>query len=109
MSENSATTRSKSKKSVKSHQMYQIFFDLCLVANIKSKFFKAILFKFKSCLNRRLSMKTIYLWPKIKLLIALSEKNKHSCVMSHPTISKLTGKFQIVTSFTSRLVPVNTN
>ena len=45
----------------------------------------------------------------MKLLISLSEKNKHSCVMSHPTISKLTGKFQLVTSFTSRLVPVNTN
>ena len=81
MGENSTTTRSKSKKSVKSHQMSQIFFDLCLVANIKLKFFKAILFKFKSCLNRRLSMKTIYLWPIMKQLIALNEKNKQNRVL----------------------------
>ena len=45
----------------------------------------------------------------MKQLIALSQKAKQSCVMSHPTISKLTGKPQLLTSFTSRLLPVNTN
>ena len=45
----------------------------------------------------------------MKQLIALSQKDKQSCVISHPTISKLTGKFQPLKSFTSRLVPVNTN
>ena len=89
--------------------MSQLFFDLVQVINTKLRFFEAILFKFKSCLNEGLSMKTIYLWPKMKQLIALSQKDKQSCVISHPKISKLTGKFQPLKSFTSRLVPVNTN
>ena len=76
MGKNPATTCSKSKKRVRSFQMSQLFFDLCQMTNTKLKFFEAILFKLKSCLNRRLSMKTIYLWPKMKQLIALSQKNK---------------------------------
>ena len=54
MGKNPATTCSKSKKRVRSFQMSQLFFDLCQVTNTKLKFFEAILFKLKSCLNRRL-------------------------------------------------------
>ena len=56
--------------------MSQLLSDLCQVKNSKLRFFGAILFKFKSCLNRRFSMKTIHLWPKMKQLIAVSQKNK---------------------------------
>ena len=58
-----------------------VFFDLCEVTNTKLKFIEAVLFKFTSCLNRRVSMKTIYLWPKMNQLIALSEKNKQNRVL----------------------------
>ena len=51
----------------------------------------------------------------MKQLIVVSQKNEQNRVMFHPTIywkiyfQKLTGKFQLLTSFTSRLVTVNTN
>ena len=35
--------------------MFQLFFDLCQETNTKLKFFEAILFKFKSYLNKTLS------------------------------------------------------
>ena len=48
--------------------------------NSYTKFLEAILFKLKSCLNSRLSMKTIYMWSKMKQLLALSQKiNKIVC------------------------------
>ena len=72
------TNCSKSKKWVRSYQMSKLFFDLRQVTNSKRKLFGVILFKFKSCLNRRLSLKTIHLWPKMKELIALSQKNKQN-------------------------------
>ena len=72
MGKNSATICSKSRKWVRSYQISQIVFDLCQLTNTELKFFEAILFKFKSCLNRRLCMKTIYMWPQMKQLIALS-------------------------------------
>ena len=65
MGKKSATNCSKSKKWVRPYQISQLFFGLCHLINTKLNFFEAILFKFKSCLNRTLSMKTIYLWPKI--------------------------------------------
>ena len=89
--------------------MSQLFFDLCQVTNTKLKFFEAILFKFKSCLNRRLSMKTIYLWPKMKQLIALSQKNKQIVCYVPSYNFKSYWKFQLLISFTFSLVPVNTN
>ena len=52
--------------------MSQLFFDLCQVANTKLKFFETTLIKFKSCLNKSLSMKTIYL--------ALSQKKQNKIV-----------------------------
>ena len=77
----SATTCSKSKKWIRSYQISQLFFDLFQLTNTKLIFFEAPLFKFKSCLNGRPSMKTIYLWPKMKQLIALSQKNKQNRVL----------------------------
>ena len=68
----------KSKKWVRSYQISQLFFDLCQVRSTKLKFLQAILFKFKTCLNRSISMKIIYTRPKIKQLIALSQKNKQN-------------------------------
>ena len=80
MGKNPATTGSNSKKLVRSYQMSQLFFDLCQVTNTKAKFFEAILFKFKSYLNRRLSMKTICLWPKLKQLFAqMNKQNRVLC------------------------------
>ena len=103
MGKNSATTCSKSKKWVRSYQISQLVFDLCQLTNTKLKFFEAILFKFKSCLNRRLSMKTIYPWPKMKQLISLSQKNKQNRVLCSIL------QFQLLTSFTCRLRPVSKN
>ena len=80
MGKNSAIACSKSKKWLGSYQISQLFFDLCQLTNTKLNFFEAIVFKFKSSLNRRLSMKTIYLWLK-KQLIALSQKNKQNRVL----------------------------
>ena len=79
MGKNLATTYSRSKKWVRSYQTSQLFFDLCQVTNTKPKFFQAILLEFKTCLNRRLSMKTKCLRPNSKQLIALSQKNKIVC------------------------------
>ena len=62
-----------------------------MVTNTKLKFFEVILFKFKSCFNRRLSMKTIYLWPKMKQLTAVSQKNKQNRILC--SILQFTGKF----------------
>ena len=70
-------------------------------------FLEVILFKFKCCLNRRLSLKTIYLWPKLKELNAVSQKNKQNRMLC--SILHFSGKSQLLTSFTSRLAPVNTN
>ena len=81
MGKNSAIACSKSKKWLRSYQISQLFFDLCQQTNTKLNFFEAIVFKFKSSLNRRLSMKTIYLWLKMKQLIALSQKNKQNSVL----------------------------
>ena len=81
MGKNSATTWYKSKKWVRSYQISQLVLNLCQLTNTNLKFFEAILFKFKSCLNGGLSMKTIYLWPKMKQLIALSQKNKQNRVL----------------------------
>ena len=67
MVKNSATTSSKSKK--------------CQVTNTKLKFFQAIQLKFKTCFNRRLSMKALCLWPKIKQLIVLSLKYKENYML----------------------------
>ena len=108
MGKNSATTCSKSKKRGKSYQTSQLFLDLCQVTNTKLKFFQAILLKFKTCLNRGLSMKTICLWPNSKQLIVLSQKNKIVCYVPSYHF-KTVRNFQLLTSFPSRLVPVNTN
>ena len=77
----SATICSKSKISVRSYHMSQLVFNFRELANTKLKFFKAILFKFKSCLKRRIPMKTIYFWPKMKELIDLRQKNKQNHVL----------------------------
>ena len=61
--------------------MCKLFFNFCQVTNTKLNFFEVILFKIKSCLNRRLSMRTIYLWSKMKQLTALSQKNKQNHVL----------------------------
>ena len=108
MVKKSATTSSKTKKWIRSYQMPQLFFDLCQVINTKLRFFEAIQFKFKSCLNRGISMKTIYLWRKMKQLIALSEKNKQNRVLCPILQFQNFRKFQLLTCFT-RLVAVNTN
>ena len=79
MGKNSGTTYSKSKKLVRSYQTSQLFFDLCQVTNTKLKFFQAIVLKFKTCMNRRVSMKTKCLWPNSKRLIVLRQKNKIMC------------------------------
>ena len=52
-------------------------------------------------------MKTINIWQKMKQLIAVSQKNEQN--RKSRSILQFAGKFQILTSFTSRLVPVNTN
>ena len=78
MDKNSAIICSKSKKQVRSFQTSQLFLNLCQVINTILKFFLAITFKSKTCLNRRFSMKTIYLWPKVKQLIALNQKKKQN-------------------------------
>ena len=79
--------------------MSQLLFDLRQVTNTKLRLFEAILFKFKSCLNRGLSMKTIYHWPKMKQLIALSQKNKPNRVLcpilQFPKISA-SNKFHLI-------------
>ena len=80
MGKNSATSCSKSKKLVGSYQISQLLFHLHQLTNTKSKFFEAILFKFKSCLNRSLSTKTTYRWSKMDQLIAPSQKNKQNLV-----------------------------
>ena len=61
-------------------------------------------------------MKAIYLWAKMKQLIAVNQKNKQNRILCsilqfHWKIyfPKLTGKFQLLPNFTSRLEPVNTN
>ena len=81
MGKNSTAICSKSKKLVRSYQISQLVFDLHQLINTKLRFFKAILVKCKSCLNRRLSMKTIYPRPKMKQLIVLSQKNKQNRVL----------------------------
>ena len=78
---NLPTICSKSKKWVRSYQMSQLVFNLWQLENTKLNVFEAILLKFKSCLNRKLSMKTKYLWPKMKQLISLSQKYKQNCVL----------------------------
>ena len=78
MGKNSATVSSKSKKWVGSYKISPLVFDLCQLTNTKLNFFEATVFKCKSCLNRRLSMKNIYLWPKMKQPIALIQKNKQN-------------------------------
>ena len=65
----------------KTYPVFQLAFDLCQLTNTNLKVFEAILFKFKSFLNRRLSMKTTYLWPKMKQVIPLSQKNKQNRVL----------------------------
>ena len=42
----------------------------------------------------------------MKQLIAVSQKSKQNCMLC--SILQFTGKFQLLTSFTSRLAPVNT-
>ena len=97
MGKNPATTGSNSKKLVRSYQMSQLFFDLCQVTNTKAKFFEAILFKFKSYLNRRLSMKTICLWPKISSFL-LRWINRIVCYVPSYKF-KMRIKFSLASSF----------
>ena len=108
MDKNSATTYSKSKKRVRSYQTSQLSFDLCQVTNTRLKFFQAILLKFKACLNRRLSMKPKCLWSYSKQLIALRRKNKIVCYAPFYHF-KTYRNCQLLKSFTSKLVPTNTN
>ena len=73
MSKNMVATSSKLIKWVRSYQISSLLLNLCHLTNTNLVFFQVSLLKVKTCLNRRLFMKTIYLCQKNSAV--LSHKN----------------------------------
>ena len=90
MGKNSAATCSKLIKWVRSYQISYLLPHLCHLTNTKLIFFQFSLLKVKIYLNRRLFMKTVYLWQK-KIS---STKPQKSHDMTCPT-SKRTASFNL--------------
>ena len=93
MGKNLAATCSKKIKWVRSYQISYLLLDLCHLANTKVFFFQVSLLKVKTCLNRRLFMKTICPWQKNSGAPSQKKLTKlHDATCA--TVSELTGTFQ---------------
>ena len=80
---------------VRSYQISYLILDLYHSRKTKLVFFQVSLLKVKTCLNRKLFMKTICLWQKNSAVLSYKNYRNRKIWLVRPTFSKLTATFKL--------------